>query len=145
MAGPTRMNLAAHQPRPFSRAAATRLLNPNTEVDDSCSSSKVFDIRPSYRRNKIIAGGSCPPLVAEAQQIEHDDEHEHDSLTSESGLNRPGSLFYLAPAAQGGAYPYGAKVIVIDRRSPSCCLVLCPHTRLAALANSTESGRLILL
>jgi hypothetical protein len=28
---------------------------------------------------KIIAGGSRPPLTAEAQQIEHDDQHEHDS------------------------------------------------------------------
>jgi hypothetical protein len=27
--------------------------------------------------------------VAEAQQIEHDDEHEHDSPTSESGFNSP--------------------------------------------------------
>ena len=29
-------------------------------------------------------------MVAEAQQIEHDDEHEHDSPTSESGLKNFG-------------------------------------------------------
>jgi len=51
-----------------------------------------FDIRPSHRQNRIIAEESCPPLVAEAQQHEHDDEHEQDSPTSESGLKLGSSL-----------------------------------------------------
>ena len=54
----------------------SRSLSPNTEFDSSCS--RILDIRPSYGRNKIIAGGSCPLLVAEAQQIEHEHEHEHE-------------------------------------------------------------------
>ena len=33
------------------------------------------------------AGRFGPCFDAGSQQIEHDDEHEHDSLTSESGIN----------------------------------------------------------
>ena len=36
-------------------------------------------------RNSAGIFGLC--FDAESQQIEHDDEHEHDSLTSESGFN----------------------------------------------------------
>jgi hypothetical protein len=61
-------------------------MNPKTEVDSS--RSRMLDIRPSYRRNKIIAGGSYPPLVGRAQHIEHDDEH--DTAASESGMKIAG-------------------------------------------------------
>ena len=46
----------------------------------SSSSSREFS--PSQKRNKIIARKIGSFLGAEAQQIEHDDEDEDDSLIS---------------------------------------------------------------
>jgi hypothetical protein len=52
---------------------------------------EIADVSPSERLNKIITGGIGFLFSAAAQQIEHDDDHEHDSprfpLTSSTSLN----------------------------------------------------------
>jgi len=41
-------------------------------------------------RSAATLAGTEPLLGADGQQIEHEQEHEHDSLTSEFGLKRSG-------------------------------------------------------